>query len=369
MQDVIRSSAIWQARRASASAILVFSGCKALTCHDEEVKPRHMRDHKSKTIAGKTGTTKTRTDDVALPASDAGLTVSAQTDLTEDAAPFGTYAPTGFVARAIGWTRRLGLGRMERRIAFALRRAAINALGGSTSTRPVDVETLGARMRLYPYANVCEKRVLFTPQYFDAEERAALASDIATIITNAEHPGRGYNFVDIGANVGAYALFVAAQAGRGAKILAIEPQPDIFARLIANIGMNPSGTIKAVACAVADKAGELTLFIDTRNSGESSVRMLRSSSTRTLKVPAVTLKSLLEAEGYDRLDALKLDVEGAEDLILEPFLRSAPESLWPRMIIIEDSTTKWHVDLIELIHQSGYKQVLRTKLNFVFARP
>jgi FkbM family methyltransferase len=132
--------------------------------------------------------------------------------------------------------------------------------------------------------------------------------------------------------------------------------------------MNPSGTIKAVACAVADKAGDLTLFIDTRNSGESSVRMLRSSSTRSLKVPAVTLEALLKAEGYDRLDALKLDVEGAEDLILEPFLRQAPSSLWPQMIIIEDSTAKWHVDLIDLMQHSGYVQLLRTKLNFVFVK-
>jgi FkbM family methyltransferase len=322
-----------------------------------------MRDSKSKTSA------ENSLDKVKAGQVSALDHQTAQTDVSHhDLAPFGTFAPTGFVARAIGWTRRLGRGGLQQKLAFALRRAAINALGGNTSTRPVDVETLGARMRLYPYANVCEKRVLFTPQYFDADERAALASDIANTAMNPARQGTGYAFVDIGANVGAYALFVAAQAGQRAKILAVEPQPDIFARLVTNIGMNPSGTIKAVACAVADKPGDLTLFIDTRNSGESSVRMLRTSSTRTLKVPAVTLEALLKAEGYDRLDALKLDVEGAEDLILEPFLRHTPTSLWPRMIIIEDSTTKWHVDLIGLIQQSGYTQLLRTKLNFVFVR-
>jgi FkbM family methyltransferase len=283
-------------------------------------------------------------------------------------APFGTFAPTGFVARAIGWTRQLKRGGMQQKLAFALRRAAINALGGKSSTRPVDVETLGARMRLYPYANVCEKRVLFTPQYFDADERAALAADIARVAADPARKGTGYSFVDVGANVGAYALFVAAQAGQGAKILAVEPQPDIFARLTTNIRLNPFGTIKAVACAIADKVGELTLFIDTSNSGESSVRMLRTSSTKTLKVPATTLEALLGAEGYSQLDALKLDVEGAEDLILEPFLRHAPATIWPRMIIIEDSASKWHVDLIGLMQESGYTQLLRTKLNFVFTR-
>ena len=44
--------------------------------------------------------------------------------------------------------------------------------------KPLDVESLGARMRLYPYNNVCEKRILFTPQYFDPDERAFLQSRI-----------------------------------------------------------------------------------------------------------------------------------------------------------------------------------------------
>ena len=75
------------------------------------------------------------------------------------------------------------------------------------------------------------------------------------------HPRR-FTFVDIGANVGAYSLFVAARAGGTARILAVEPQPDIFDRLAYNISLNPFGTIKAVDCAVADKTGELTLFLD-----------------------------------------------------------------------------------------------------------
>ena len=51
-------------------------------------------------------------------------------------------------------------------------------------------------------------------------------------------------------------------AGPTARILAVEPQPEIFDRLTYNIRLNPFGTIKAVDCAVADKPGELTLFLD-----------------------------------------------------------------------------------------------------------
>jgi len=266
--------------------------------------------------------------------------------------PFGAFAAKGFVAWAIGRTRASTASWASRRAAFLLRRLAIRSLKGN----PVDTETLGARMRVYPQSNVCEKRVLFMPQFFDAEELGVLE----------RHITEGYRFVDIGANVGAYSLFVAARAGRQARILAIEPQPQVFSRLAFNIGLNPFGTIKAVACAVADKAGELTLFLDPRNEGESSMRMLRSSAALSVKVPAVPLAELLHSEGFTHVDGMKIDVEGAEDLILEPFLDASHRALWPRLLIIEDSTSKWNVNLRPLLEQAGYSLVRQTRLNFVF---
>ncbi|WID97455.1 FkbM family methyltransferase [Bosea vestrisii] len=268
--------------------------------------------------------------------------------------PFGTFAPQGGIARLIGWTRCASDSFLGRKFAYALRRLGLNRLKG----QPVDIEALGAQMRLYPQGNVCEKRVLFTPQYFDARERELLASRIRD----------GFCFIDIGANIGAYSLFVAARAGRGARILAVEPQPDIFARLTYNIAQNPFGTVKAVACALADKPGELTLFLDPTNKGESSVRILRSSNANSVRVPATTLLALMQGEGYERLDAVKLDVEGAEDLILEPFLRDAPEALWPGFIIVEDSRGRWQSDLPALLESKGYKLIAQTRLNLVYER-
>ncbi len=276
------------------------------------------------------------------------------------AEPFGTFAASGMLARMIGWTRVLGPGWRDKRIASALRKLAMRQLAG----RAVDTETLGAKMRLMPHNNLCDKRILFTPQLFDTVEREWLAK----AVTDARNAGRRFCFVDVGANVGAYSLFVAGLAGSGARILAVEPQPDIFTRLTANIGFNPFGTVKAVACAVADKPGELTLFLDSRNKGESSVRLLRSSAAVAVKVPATTLHQLLLDEGYDRLDAIKLDVEGAEDLIIEPFLRQAPERLWPKLIVIEDSASRWQVDLRSLLQAKGYREKARTRLNFVYER-
>ncbi len=273
----------------------------------------------------------------------------------KDSQPYGTYAPTGLVARIAQRTQTLNEHSWRgRRMAMLLRRIAISMLGG----QPLDVERYGARMRLHPYNNNCEKKVLFTPQFFDSEERAILKARLSDDAV----------FLDVGANIGAYALFVAALTGPRARILAVEPQPDVFDRLTYNIAQNPFGTIKAIACAVADRAGELTLFIDPRNRGESSVKIVGTHKSAAIRVPAVTLLSLCRSEGIERIDAIKLDVEGAEDLILEPFLREAPESLRPALLIVEDGTEQWQLDLPALLERYGYRRIARTRLNLVFER-
>lgn len=271
-----------------------------------------------------------------------------------DLRPFGALAPSGFVRWVIERTRVLPRNWAARRLAMMLRRLALQTMKG----KPVDLETFGVRMRLYPYNNICEKRILFTPQYFDPEELKLLEQRISD----------NFTFVDIGANVGWYSLFVAARAGPSSRILALEPQPEIFDRLTYNIRQNPHGIVKAIACAVADKTGELTLFLDPRNRGESSVKIVGSSQSDAVRVPAVTLLDLLRSENFTRVDAIKLDVEGAEDLILEPFFRDAPASLHPSLFIIEDGRDQWQIDLPKLLENHGYRLILQTRLNLVYER-
>jgi FkbM family methyltransferase len=272
-----------------------------------------------------------------------------------DPRPYGTFAPAGLVAAITRRTNGIGTENWYgRRLALVLRRLAISLLNG----KPLDVTRYGARMRLHPYNNNCEKKVLFTPQFFDPQERALLKARLPQDCV----------FLDIGANIGAYALFVAAFAGPQARIVAVEPQRDVFERLTYNIAQNPFHTVKAVACAVADKAGELTLFIDPRNRGESSLRIVGTNEGAQITVPAVTLLGLLRSEGLTRVDAIKLDVEGAEDLILEPFLREAPESLLPKLLLIENGTGQWQIDLPALLASHGYRALPPSRLNLMFER-
>lgn len=273
-----------------------------------------------------------------------------------DSRPFGDFAPSGLTRWVIDRTRGLPEGWAGRRLALMLRHLAMKMLKGP----PLDLETFGVRMRLYPHKNVCERRLLFTPQYFDADELKILASRIR----------EGFTFIDVGSNVGWYALYLAQEAGPAVstRILAVEPQPEIFDRLIYNIRQNPSCTIKAVDCAIADKTGELTLFLDPLNRGEASLKIVNSSQTDAIRVPAVTLLDLLNREGLAHVDAIKLDVEGAEDLVLGPFFRDAPASLYPSVFIVANVPERWQVDVVGLLTGKGYRQILETKMNLVFER-
>jgi len=271
-----------------------------------------------------------------------------------DTSAFGNRRPPAIVDRVMRSTRRQPDTWMGRRLAYLLRHFALRRLRG-----PVDTDAMGVKLRLYPFSNICEKRILFTPQYFDSEERAFLLSDLRD----------GFVFTDIGANIGGYALSIAAAAGPNARIIAVEPQPEIFERLAYNIAQNPFGTVKAVACAIADHNGELTLFLDAGNRGQSSVKIMPNDpgSART-RVPAKTLVTLAREERLTRIDAAKLDVEGAEDLILEPFLRDAPRSLWPRLLVIGNVASRWQRDLGAMLVAHGYENALQTRHNLGFRR-
>lgn len=280
---------------------------------------------------------------------------SRQRDQKSRDVTFGVWRPGRFRRLVIAATQRLPDGWFGRRMSFVLRRFAMAFL-----SHPLDVTVFGAAMRLYPFANVCERRVLFTPQFFDAEERELLAAHIRPDMV----------FVDVGANVGIYSLFVAKLVGPDARIVAVEPQPQLYDRLMHNIAFNPGVPIDAIPVAVSDRDGAARLFLDPHNEGEASIRFIMSSDVEAtqINVPARSLHSLLRAQGLTRVDALKLDVTGAEDIILTGFLRDAPQNLWPRVIIMENTPQRWQYDCVELLEAHGWRILQETRMNLFLER-
>jgi FkbM family methyltransferase len=279
-------------------------------------------------------------------------------------AQFGVLAPGWLDRLVLALTCPLPHNWLGLRLAILLRRAVTMRLDYPDGA--LDVVRWGMRMRLHPRDNGCEKNLLFTPRMYEPIELNELATDIARV----GKIGAPFVFVDIGANVGLFSLFVAAQAGSAARILAVEPEPGNLSRLDFNIRANPNLPIKIIPTALSDEAGNLAIDLDRRDRGGSRTKRIVPGEMETgaVPVPAQTLLSLLFAEGIDTIDALKIDVEGYEDVILQPFFRAAPPSLWPRLIIIEDSCGSWKVDLMAILSAKGYSVTARAKQNFVLRR-
>jgi FkbM family methyltransferase len=278
---------------------------------------------------------------------------------TVDLAPYGTHAPGRLPQAVLAVTRRLPANWLGLRLSMPLRRLAINLLGN----RPVDTTLWNAQMRLYPRRNSCEKNALFTPQLFDLHERNVLAAALDRRLAE----GVIFTFVDIGANVGLYSLFVAARGGDRTRVLAIEPQPGIVERLAYNLRANPHLNVAFVPIAAADREGEIELVIDARDSGGTRAdKDATTSDGERVRVRCRPLAAILDEAGIAAIDALKIDIEGAEDWALAPFLRQAPAKLLPRLILIEDRPDDWTTDLYALLHQRGYLVATRSKQNAIF---
>jgi FkbM family methyltransferase len=125
-------------------------------------------------------------------------------------------------------------------------------------------------------------------------------------------------FVDAGANVGLFSLAAAERVGPTGKVIAIEPAPSTYSKLIENVKLNGFTWVETHADALAEKAGtkELIVFADDL-AGFNSFAPAILACGRTATVRTVTLDGLLAERDLDRLRLVKLDIEGAEYLALQ----------------------------------------------------
>ena len=264
--------------------------------------------------------------------------------------PYGVFAPTPAQAAVIALAHRTGIKR-------GVFRPWLSRLVDLIRSGPVDTHYQGAAFRFHHLASATERGALFNPDY-NLEELNFLRT----------HTPVGGVFVDVGANVGTYAMVLAQHVGASGKVIAIEPHPVPFDRLTFNRTASNFTQVRLVAAAAAAADGELMMETDSDNIGASHV-VTGNAGSHAFKVAALTLQRILGEAGVDHVDGLKIDVEGFEDRVLIPFFAQAPESLWPRAVVIEHlSHDEWEDDCIVDMQSRGYSQVGRTRSNTLLAR-
>lgn len=274
--------------------------------------------------------------------------------------PFGSRKPQKILEQLIRICHNESAPIRARVLAPIIRRLVVR----NTVALPVDVTVGGMNLRCQFTDNYSEKKFVFTPWRYDAREREMLTESLSG----------GGTFVDIGANVGLYTLTAArAMAGQPGKVIAFEPNPTTMARLETNVSANnywTHGKVLLLNHGVADQETSFTLNIDSRNLGASSISADKgqenSEEAVTIEIPCRPLLTTLSELGITTITALKIDIEGAEDIALMPFLADAPEPLLPKLLIIENSENRWTSDVHGALKKRGYTESYRGKMNSVY---
>jgi FkbM family methyltransferase len=143
----------------------------------------------------------------------------------------------------------------------------------------------------------------------------------------------GMTVLDVGANVGYYALTAAALVGPAGRVHAFEPTPAVAARLRENVALNDFDHVAVNQVAVTDAPGTLRFHLSADDSEANSLCAVEPGGA-TIDVPATTLDDYAAGHGLGRVDFVKIDVEGAEVRALRGGRRllSGPEA---PMVIIE----------------------------------
>lgn len=140
---------------------------------------------------------------------------------------------------------------------------------------------------------------------------------------------------DVGANLGFYTTLLADLVGLSGRVHAFEPDPLSFGILARRTAKRAN--VESHQTAVGDHTGSITLYCHRSNRADNRVHpSLGEETAEAVEVPLTTLDDYCAARGISRIDAVKIDVQGAEVAVLAGFERALARTR-PRWLLIEFS--------------------------------
>lgn len=126
----------------------------------------------------------------------------------------------------------------------------------------------------------------------------------------------GMVVIDVGAHVGYYSLLAASLVGPTGRIYAFEPEDENHRLLKKNIELNGYENIIVTKIAISDTVGNSSLHRTALDSGRHSMFHHGLPEQDSVTIETTSLDSFLESEGLPSVDLIKVDVEGAEEAVL-----------------------------------------------------
>jgi FkbM family methyltransferase len=182
--------------------------------------------------------------------------------------------------------------------------------------------------------------------------------NVSTWIAQRLNPGD--TFVDVGANIGYFSLLASRLVGPSGHVVAIEASPRIFSKLERNLALNGVRNVRSLNIAVSDRDGDLPLYeAPAENLGMTSV-VGHPGRLPTGTIRATPLAAILSDEEIARTKLFKIDVEGAEWLVMSGFAASLPRTRPDVEFVVEISPSRLDLmqrnadDILEIFRKAGF---------------
>lgn len=226
---------------------------------------------------------------------------------------------------------------------------------------PVVADLFGVRVVLDPN-DWLEGQFIFNPQTYEHAEIRYLQRRLR----------EGDLFVDAGAHIGFFSFAARRAVGAAGRVIAIDANPAMCARLRKTIGDNGLENIQVINRGLSDRRESLELKVHLENRGASSF-LSQFHDGQSVRVPCSPLVDVLAELPVTRIAGAKFDLEGFEFRVFDHFLKNAAENTWPDFIIAEhypDWNQRAGGDLIALLLSHGYRVVWhpRRKPNYILSR-
>lgn len=254
-----------------------------------------------------------------------------------------------------------------RRLSLRERLALIQPFG---ARRAIEDFLLLKRLRRAPdgqqYFDLGDRKIFFRPEHATTNESEVLEGILLILKEAYVFPPEffspevqiapGDTVFDVGGNVGTSALLFSRLTGPGGRVFSFEP---VFHRALQrNLGENGVENVRVVPQGVSDAPGRVEFTVTDQGINSRIASPAFGGDAATVEMELTTLDHFAEREGLDRVNFIKMDIEGAEELAL----RGAPkivERFRPRWSIASYHTDpqgdKQHPKLVRLLREAGYE--------------
>jgi len=150
---------------------------------------------------------------------------------------------------------------------------------------------------------------------------------------------------------------VAKSCNDSARILAFEPHPRTFSKLVFNLDINGFRCVETINRGTGPKSQRLRLYSSGgTNIGTASLHSEAIVARDYVDIKIMPLAEALGLRNIKHVDLLKIDVEGYEDQALLPLMVPEFRHLWPGAILIETVLSRlWETDCISHLQTLGYR--------------